>query len=168
MNPNDKSESDKAVRWSAWLDHSGVVCVDRTGQEWPYEIITIPKGENEQLTGRDDPRLRPPRFEGQGIATPWLNRLSMADALRCVAKEVRQDSQPLRTLRLRVQYRFLRALEIPPSARQVVMLFVEIYKGLNLSWRCMWSNDPSSATRLSDGADSQKPGNPDSLERDVR
>jgi hypothetical protein len=108
------------------LDHSGIF-TDVSGQPWPYESRITRRSCNAPQTDRDALRCDLPRFEGQGYAIRWLNRLSMTDSTRCVAKEIRQDSQPLRTSRLRSTYVRLKEYETQPFYRRVWLRSIAIW-----------------------------------------
>lgn len=151
MKPNDPKTSDAEPQpgigrlgAAPLLDHNGILTVV-SGQEVPYEVTIMPRAEIEQQKGWDDPRLRPPKVDGDSSVAVWLNSLSPSNQLRCLAKEVRQDSQPLKTFRLRCEYAVREAIETRRFVHQGRRCCKEIWCGLVPYLRgVLWSNDPSS------------------------
>src|SRR5438132_813124 len=101
----DKPTAQSSVGSSDLLDHSGVLGVDSTGQEWTYEVIRQKAG-SEPLTGLGETQSDQHRFEvSESVSATILRRLSPSDQLRCSVRAIHQDSQPLKTFLLRFWYR---------------------------------------------------------------
>ena len=150
MNPEPSQlTGTSAVACSAWLDHNGIM-VDKHGTAWPYEVTVIQRKDgNGPIPDWDESQCGQHRIEVlESPLAPILNQLPPSDLLRCVATEIHQDNQPLKTYRLRAWYRSQMESETLRFCRQAVLPSISIWSRLASYIRCaLWFNEKSSGTR---------------------
>lgn len=140
---SEKTQRLGAVGSSAVLDHCGMMGVR------PYEVTIWTKDGSGPPPGWDESQCNQHRLAITGSgAVPMTYRLSTSDQLRCLATEVHQDSQPLKTFLLRHWFCALERFETQQSSRQGQRLSMPIWLKL-YSWAiyALWSNEKAELRR---------------------